>query len=168
MKNFGLTLSAATMLFLACGNPANEKKEKIDTIDSSVVVETPLDQQVPFAVANNYFIKNDVSDDKNGVHKIENQADFDAIFAPAATMGDNGMPTAIDFSKEYVIAIISKTSDLNPQIDQITLKRDGTNLLLDYKETVGEKQSYSIRPAAVMIVDKQYQGDINVRSHETL
>ena len=58
-------------------------------------------ENLPYETVQGYFVKNDadLSTLKNG--KITTEAEFSAIFGPAAVMGPNGMPTAIDFSKQY-------------------------------------------------------------------
>jgi hypothetical protein len=83
-------------------------------------------------------------------------------------MGEGGKPTEIDFKKQFVIAVISPTSDLNPSIDSLSLKKINDDLVLEFKETMGDKQSFSTRPAAILIVDKQFDGNLKADAKSTL
>ena len=59
---------------------------------------------IPFIVTKNYFTKNTVK--RGGLEnpKIETKENFDGIFGAATTM--NGKPSEINFSKQYVIAVV--------------------------------------------------------------
>jgi len=166
MKKLILALSSALVLMNSC-NQTSEQKETT-TADSTMVENSSTGEDVPFTQAENYFVNNTVGEDKNGTFKIESQEAFDQLFSGAATMAENGIPTTIDFGKQFVIAIISPTSDLKPSLDSVSLKKIGDDLVLDYKETMGEKQSYSIRPTAILIVDKQYNGNLKADMKSSL
>ena len=75
----------------------------------------------------------------------------------ATVMGENGKPTAIDFSKEFVLAIVLPVTDVATEI--IPLKIEEKDKVLDYCYEVktGEKLSYEIRPCSIIILDKKYE-----------
>lgn len=164
MKFIYYPFSILLSLCFACGNTDQQKKDNLDsnahTEENTTENQADAGQEVPYVLAQHYFVKNTVAEDKNGAFKIESQAAFDELFAAATSMGNNGMPTIIDFNKQFVIAIISPSSDLAPQIDQISLKKLADGLHLNYKETLGEKQSFTMRPVALLIVDKQFDGPL--------
>src|SRR5690606_37581358 len=87
-------------LFMACNS---EKAE--DTTEESTATD------IAYKIAKNYFIKNDVE----GVvpEKITSQEEFEKYFGMAATMGEDGTPTPIDFGNEYVIVADLNTTTRN-------------------------------------------------------
>lgn len=160
MRTILLTISTAIFLVTSCNNaPKENQQNQSDSLATNQLQHTDK-EPIPYILAKNYFVKNTVGEEKNGVHKIESQADFDSLFSAAATMGKDGMPTEINFDKQFVIAIITSTSDLTPTIDSIILEKQGQEIAVTYKEVLGEKQSYQIRPVAILIIDKQYQGPL--------
>lgn len=168
MKNLFIPIILNALLFASCSNNAGTKQNGNAINDSTNLKSEANRELVPFVLGENYFVKNTVPEDKNGAHKIETQEAFDEFFSPAATMGDSGMPSNIDFDKQFVIAIISASSDLKPSIDSISLNREGGELLLKYKETFGEKQSFTMRPVAILIVDKKFDGVLKPEVMSTL
>ena len=98
---------------------------------------------IPYQVADHYFVRNDAFPETFKAIKLKTQEAFDAIFAPAALNGV--MPMKIDFSKQYVIAVVATVTDQRTEMKPVSLKRSGKNLVLRYSYTLGEKQSYSSR-----------------------
>ncbi|WP_306349739.1 hypothetical protein [Flavobacterium sp. '19STA2R22 D10 B1'] len=140
---------------VSCNQPVKEKKEDLK--------ETPqaVNKEVPFVIAKNYFVKNNYQGkDSTEVKKISSQAEFDVVFGAAALMGKEGKPTPIDFSKQHAIAVIHPVTDKATSLDAPTLSTNGTTLDFSYQLKVGEKQSYSIHPYLLLVVDNEYQGDI--------
>lgn len=109
--------------------------------------------RIEYQIINNYFVKNTVK--KGQKRKIENQKEFDALFGAAATMGKDGKPTAIDFKKQNVIAIIGNTTNYNTsyEITGVAMGSMGT-VVVSYKTNKGAKMTYSIRPFTAIIIDK--------------
>ena len=62
------------------------------------ITQNNIQSDIPYIVAERYFLKNNVSDISEP--KITTQKEFDELFGAAAVMGKNGMPTKIDFAKE--------------------------------------------------------------------
>lgn len=141
-----------------CQNGSRAKKaQTTQTVNEAV--ESMDKVEVSFVIADRYFVKNTYN--KSGVKKITTQDQFDSIFGMAATMGENGLPTMIDFNKHIVIAVIEKESNLNTQIKINSLTRDENQILVDYSiENKGEN-SYTTKPALILILDITYQ-DYNV------
>src|SRR5690606_21578499 len=148
-------------------------QQKDDIHKTADSIETPQQPNpayyaIPYVLAQKYFVKNTIGEARNGIHKIETQAAFDELFSPAATMGKDGQPTPIDFDKQYVIAIISATSDLTPTIDSIAVEKQGEEIAVTYKEVLGEKQSFSVRPVAILLVDNQFQGNLKTEIQQEI
>ena len=69
----------------------------------------------------------------------------------------NNIPTKIDFSKQYVIAVINPSTEMLTNLNMPTLSKSGDIITLAYEEKVEGKQSYSMRPNLILVVDNQYQ-----------
>lgn len=110
---------------------------------------------VAFTEAQNYFFKNGQEIPADA--KITTQEDFTRLFGMAAFMGNNGKPTAIDFSRSIVIAIVLPTTDIATDIKPVALCEKDENLFYDYSVTKGEKLSYTIRPISIIVIDKKYE-----------
>jgi hypothetical protein len=108
---------------------------------------------------NNYFVNNHFD---NGTHKlvIHNQHDFDAVFGGAAVMGRNGQPTVIDFSHQFVIAVILPETNRQTTIETALLKRLGDQLYYSYIIEEGHATSYTIRPFTAVVVDRNEPSDV--------
>ncbi len=159
-----ITLIIATLtsiLFSACQSKSTTKI--VENTKSAVAVrkyENKL-SDINFTVLKNYFVKN--TGEKVENPKIETAEKFYEVFGRATTMGKNGKPTAINFSKQYIIAIIIPATEFATTIDTISLQRNNQNQIkLNYKLTIGQKQSFSIRPFIAIAVDKQENGIITV------
>lgn len=109
--------------------------------------------RIEYQIINNYFVKNTVK--KGQKRKIENQKEFDALFGAAATMGKDGKPSAIDFKRQNVVAIIGNTTNYNTsyEITGVAMGSMGT-VVVSYKTNKGAKMTYSIRPFTAIIIDK--------------
>ena len=145
---------AASLFFAAC-----KTSDKASTENKKGM------EKVAYTIAKNYFIKNTV--DKLGSPKIETAADFEANFGMATTMGADGMPTFIDFAKQFVIAVVLPSTDFPTKIEAISLEKNGANeLIFSYKvETGKEKQSYTMRPMLAIIVDKSASGKVVLKQN---
>jgi hypothetical protein len=121
--------------------------------------QTTGSKGISFRVAERYFVNNDVKTLPSP--KISSQNEFDKLFGCAPVMGKNGMPTPIDFSKEYVIAVSKPETYLSTTLSPVSLKRDQyKNIVFTYKVTNGTKQTYSIVPFLMIIVNKKEQGNV--------
>jgi len=161
-RNF-LLVVICTFVFTSCNNGKDEKIEDKQAADTSAAGEIKA-TDVPFIVAKNYFVKNTVKQVGLENPKIETKENFDALFGAATTMGKNGKPTEINFSKQYVIAVVGDETDIATEISPVSLQKDDKNrVTLNYKTTKGSKQSFKIRPALIVIVDRNYEGPISIK-----
>ena len=92
-----LAVAASAAMLSACHTSG-----KVDnfTINVDAVSSATTAADVPYKVANGYFVRNDVKKLPNG--KISKQKDFEASFGMAAVMGNDGRPTEIDFNNQSV------------------------------------------------------------------
>ena len=99
----------------------------------------------------NYYVNNYFN---NGTHKlvIHNQQDFDAVFGAGAVMGHNGQPTKINFSRQFVIAVILPETNRQTTIETAMLKRVGDRLYFSYIIEEGHATSYTMRPFTAVVV----------------
>ena len=120
-----------------------------------VVVSSTGDvSQVPFDVVRNYFFRNDASIPKEAM--IADQASFDRLFGPAAFMGKDGEPTKIDFGRQFVLAVVRPVTDVSTELKPVSLAKEGGELIFTYKEILGEKQTWSMQPMLLVVVDREY------------
>ena len=114
-------------------------------------------EKVKYKLAGGYFVRNDVEGRVPGT--ISSQSLFEECFGVAAVMGEDGLPTPIDFSKSSVITIDlgEKTVSTVMEILGVDLP-EANRIRVLYKVKEGEPISYSERPCAIIIVDKKYDG----------
>jgi hypothetical protein len=129
---------------------------------SPVSASDPDAQHVAYIVADHYFVNNTVKDFTS--HKITDSKEFDTIFGMGAVMGKNGEPTSINFKTQYVIAIVKPETDHTTTLTPVSLvKNKNGKLLFTYRCETGAKQSYTIRPCLIIIVDKAHDGDVFIK-----
>ena len=107
----------------------------------------------------NYYVNNYFN---NGTHKlvIHNQQDFDVVFGAGAVMGHNGQPTKINFSRQFVIAVILPETNRQTTIETARLKRVGDRLYFSYIIEEGHATSYTMRPFTAVVVDRNEPSDV--------
>jgi hypothetical protein len=154
MKHLPITLALLTSLALtSCDNATDKSTEN----SSATAAATPT--KVAYSVAQNYFVKNNISSIENP--RIETAMAFDSIFGMATTMGEQGKPTAIDFTKQSVLAVMAAETDLLTTLEPISLEKNASNeLTLSYKKNVGAKQTYTMKPSFALIIDKAENGNV--------
>jgi hypothetical protein len=111
--------------------------------------------EVAFEVAKNYFFKNNQMIPENS--KIVSEEEFNKLFGMATIMGEDGKPTAIDFTKQFVVAIVLPITDFATEINPVKVEEKGDSLLYTYEVKTGEKQSFSIQPVSIIILGKEYE-----------
>ena len=128
----------------------------------SIIVFGQSNPEIPFIEAKKYFVKNTYRYGSLKNPKIDSQKKFDEIFGVAMVMG-NDKPTAIDFSKQYVIAVIEKeTNKTTTLIAKSLVKNDKKKIIFEYQIKEGEEQSSSSVPCMLLVVDKKYKGKITL------
>ncbi len=148
----------ASLFFTACQNNS-KKNDNIENKNSVIKEKEDQAKDITFTVAKNYFVKNTVQKLDNP--KIETSEKFAEIFGMATTMGNDGKPTEIDFSKQYVIAVVMPETDMMTTVEPVSLQKNTKgDVILIYKSVIGEKQSYTTRPNFAIIVDKTENGNV--------
>ena len=146
MKTFILTAVLAAAL-TSCTN--NQKQTAAMVTESSNEISG-----IAFEVAKNYFFKN--NQEIPASPKITTAEEFGKLFGMATTMGKEGKPTEIDFTKQFVLAIVLPVTNLATEINPARLEEKGDTLFYFYDAKVGEAQSYSTQPISLIILDKKY------------
>ena len=111
--------------------------------------------EVTFEVAKNYFFKNDQQIPASP--KITTEEEFNKLFGMATVMGEDGKPTSIDFTKQFVLAIVLPVTDMATEINPVKVEAKSDSLFYTYEVKTGEKQTFSIQPVSIIILDKQYE-----------
>ena len=122
--------------------------------------DSVLNENVPFREAKNYFVKNNI-DTAIDNQKFETQQEFDQVFGMATTMGENGKPTPINFSKEFVVTQIENPSMKSVFLKPISIRKNSNILEVKYRKIIGENQSYTTQTSMILIIDRKYEGDVN-------
>lgn len=146
MKKLIILLAIAIAMLFSC----NSKKDAASN------------NEIPYQIASGYFLKNDVDSSLLNTKKIETDTLFSELFGSATVMGPNGKPTLIDFSTQYVIPVIENVTEFATEVEPVSLTKSGDTLTLIYESKVGEKQTFTSKPVLLLIVDKQYTGDIQI------
>jgi len=150
-KFLGMLL-LVTSVFIGCnlnGKKSKEAKEEITETNESITVT--------YKVASRYFIKNNVGELPN---KIDSREEFEKYFGAAAVMGKNGMPTPIDFEKEYVIAVTVDANNKSTELQPVSLIKKGKEINFDFSVIEGNETSYTTRPSLVIVVSKEIDGNV--------
>jgi hypothetical protein len=163
MRNDSLAITIfMSVAILACGGSSEKKAPLENDANTAKIIDT--ETEVPFKEAKNYFVKNTFHEDQLQSPKIETQEKLEEIFGAAAVMGPNGMPTEIDFTKQYAIAVVGKVNDTATTYKVRSLVQKLGVIELDLAIESGTKQSYSTQPYILLIVDRKYEGDIEIIS----
>jgi hypothetical protein len=147
IKTFMLIAVLAAASLTSC--TSNQKQ------NAATVTESDNENAgIAFEVAKNYFFKN--NQEIPSSPKIITAEEFGKLFGMATTMGEDGKPTEIDFSKQFVLAIVLPVTNLTTEITPDKLEEKGDTLFYYYNAKVGEAQSYSTQPVSLIILDKEY------------
>ena len=136
---------AAMIALAACGN--EQAATPFESSESS--------NEVTFEVAKNYFFKNDQEIPTSS--KITTAEEFGKLFGMATTMGEDGKPTPIDFTKQFVLAIVLPVTDFATEINPQMVEEKGDSLFYTFEVKKGEKQTYRIQPVSIIILDNKYE-----------
>lgn len=151
-----LFLTIAIAWFANCGGTATAT----ETANANIGTPGHYMAAIPYKQANRYFVKNDYTGATFSAIKITSAEEFDKIFGKAAVAGSQGKPTPIDFTKQYVLAVIGESTDNNTTIKVASLKKTGGEIVLTYKVNKGAKVSYTLQPALILLVDNKYTGTV--------
>lgn len=119
---------------------------------------------VPFEIAKQYFVRGDYPSQELHMLKIINEEKFNEIFGMANTMGKDGQPTTIDFSKNFVITLIDDVGNTTKSLSVKSLIKNDDQLQLAYEiKKREEPSSSSFRFCTIIIVDNKYLGTVSAR-----
>ncbi|MCT4327732.1 hypothetical protein [Chryseobacterium indologenes] len=159
-KTFILALAGVTAL-VSCNSP--QKKMEDNKAQTETSAQKNKSTDIPFLIAERYFVNNTVKGPLESP-KIETQEQFDKVFGPAAAMGNNGLPTKIDFSKQFVIAVVKPDTDKATTIVPVSLQKQADGkLVFTYQVKEGEKQSHISSVSLPIIVDKSFTGEVELK-----
>lgn len=110
-------------------------------------------------MADRYFLKGGA--DTLPPQKITSQEVFNSYFGAATVMGEHGRPTAINFSRQYVIAVARPATNVKITLvpKSLVANKKG-DVVLTYQEVQGKKRTFTTKPLLLVIVDKQYDGNV--------
>ena len=146
MKHLTIILAMGVLLLMCCNCSFMDKMYAAEKIDK---VATP----VHYTTLENYFVRNDVDCSKQRRLILDNQQDFDAFFGKAATMG--GLPTTVNWNKQYVVAIILPETKRATSIEPVAVKvTDNDVMVFSYHIKKGDKMSHSMVPLTAVAIDK--------------
>ena len=115
--------------------------------------------------AKNYFLKNDYPEKELHALIINDETELNKYFGAATKMGKEGIPTKIDFTKNYAVAVIGKTNEYGNTLWVMGIRFENKELEISTTETPidnDKKQSYSSRPTKILLIEKKYQGTITL------
>lgn len=119
---------------------------------------------LPYKKAEHYFLRND-TDRRNVPVKITTPQEFNRHFGMAAVMG--GQPTAIDFGRQFVIAVVLPETNHSTTIRPGALADEGGALKLEYGVSVApEENTWTAVPLSLLVVDKRYEREQVVLSRK--
>lgn len=157
------TIAIALGVFLISASSCNNNPKTSEKTDGVEQTAANSEQTaVEFKIAENYFVNNTVKE--NVPAKITTQEEFDKYFGKATTMGENGKPTPIDFSKEYVIVADYNITNKKTQVTPVSLEKKGSEIVFNYKIAEGEDAGFTMRPFLAIIVSKNVDGDVILQS----
>jgi hypothetical protein len=159
-SKYFLMAVVALLVLSSCGSTSktasdgNATKENGSTSGEGV--------NVPYIIAQRYFVRNDYNDGDLKNPKITSKELFNGLFGMATIMGPNGRPTDIDFEKQYVLAVIGQETNRSTSIDAVSLKQKDNIIEFRYKVVEGDTMGATIQPVLLIIVDKKYDGEVRL------
>ncbi|AJA70737.1 hypothetical protein HXZ81_12610 [Myroides odoratimimus] len=158
MKRNALILVVLAIVLTSCNIGKSNKAEIQEEIKE---VEKLTTEEVPYVVAKNYYVLNTVKNDKVESLRITSQDNFESYFGTAATMGEQGTPTSIDFKKSFVLALVGQPTDKDTsfEIKELVAKGDVLELSYTIKQSQ-ENRSFTVHPCIILVVDKTNEKDV--------
>ncbi|MCB6099234.1 META domain-containing protein [Flavobacterium psychrophilum] len=128
--------------------------------------EVSSTEKIPYQIVSNYFVKNNFKKEHFTNPKITTQKDFDALFGAAAFMGKKGEPTAINFAKQYIIAVTIRETNYITTITPVSLKKIANKIVFTANVSSAEKTTSTTKPILLIAVNKKYTGKIETKIEE--
>ena len=133
----------------------SNKTLRVDTSNLEIAGTVSSGQKVPFREARNYFFRQGQSLPIDPM--ITSRERFDQHFGAAATMGTDGEPTAIDFDREFVLAVVLPPTDTLTTLRPVSVFANSEGLTFVYHADRGEKQTYTMQPLTLVVLDRRYE-----------
>lgn len=126
----------------------------------SIILVSCKEQEtkINYKIAEGYFVLNTVPNNGAYDKKITTQKEFDEHFGMATTM--NSTPTHLDFDREFVAAYILPETDMQTSVEVDSVCWNGRQTEMYLSLYTGEKQTYTIRPVKILLIDKKYEGGL--------
>ena len=142
-----ITLAVGALLLMLCSSCSfMDKMYAAQKIDD---VATPIQ----FTTLENYFVRNDVDCSKQQRLIINSKAEFEKYFGMAAHIG--GMPTAVNWNKQFVIALVMPETKRATAIYPVNVKATDNNILVfSYMVKKGDNMSHKMVPFIAVAVNK--------------
>lgn len=120
--------------------------------------------RIPYTIAQRYFVSNKFSEQDLVYPKITTSEKFDKLFGMASEMGmgKKGLPTPIDFSRQFVVAVVGKLSDAPIHLKVHSLTKEGETLVLRYTQMAELPTSFVSQAALILVIDNKYDGEVRV------
>lgn len=151
-----LMTGAALLMTLACTGQKNDAET-----DDEAEVHAPM--SVPYSEVEHYFLKNGA--ELPADPKIDTQEQFDSLFGAAAVMGDDDLPTLVDFENYFVIAVALPPTSRDVDLEDRQLLDDGETLTLEYSvDRDDEFRTFETQPLLLIAVNRHYERDSVVLS----
>lgn len=169
IKKISTLVLVASLTLVSCDKKVKTTDEvAVDstTVSTDSIPAEATTNEVAYTVANRYFVKNTFKGEHFADAKIDTQAKFDELFGAAAVMGADGKPTAIDFAKQYVIAVTEKETDVETTLVPTSLTKDGETIMFKYEIKRGAKTTATMKPLLMVVVDKTVEGKVEVEGSE--
>lgn len=113
-------------------------------------------KDIPYKIYSNYFLRNDYHSPQKGF-EITNMEDLHLIFGEAAI---NKKFDGIDLKKQMGIGIVLENAAVARTIKIVSVQYDGTNVLLTYSVTEGEKLQAKAHAYMLLAVDIKYKAKV--------
>ena len=152
------TIFLAGILVVSCKPKIAEENSNQTEIISNENIEKNS-KPIPYTEAKHYFVKNTYINNQIEELKITDSEEFHRIFGMATVMEKDGMPTPIDFSKQYVLTVIGLPTELSTTLTLNDVKQDNESIIVDYQLIEGARQSYTIQPSLVILVNQEFKGE---------
>lgn len=151
----------------------DSEKERQEELDREANKEELLEAKIqeapalPYKQARGYIVKKTYEVKSDTSLKIESKAEFEKVFSKASTIGWKGETTNIDWNKQYVIAVLQPRTDQFISIAPSYATKDGDEIYIRYAELEGEDLTREYSPSMVLLVDKEYNGNLNVKRRKS-
>ncbi len=125
-------------------------------------------EQVPYTVVENYSVRNTLEVPEMIQTIIDTQEDFDSYFDKAATKGENGNPTPVDFEKQIVLSVIMPETNKTAEITPVSLEKGEGGLQFYYKiEQSKDTTTYNTIPCLLVAVERENASRVILISEKT-